>query len=154
MNKQNLNVVFQGQSYVGFSFSGLPLAAALTVAAAQIDQAADAARLAVVGDSLRAIEHEQAAVEAKAFAAGGYIGDMPPSVQCWADAAELEPKAAADSIIVEAEEWQAAMYAIRSARLKGKQRVLKAASHDAAEVLADEAMATIRASIEGVGNAA
>lgn len=154
MQKQNLNVMFNGQSLIGFVFSGLPLAAALIVAARQIDEAADAARVAVLGGSLRALEYERAAVEAKAFAAAGYVGDMPPSVQAWADAAELEPQAAADSIIAEADAWQAALYAIRAARLKGKQRVLKAASHDAAEALADTAIAEIRESIAGVGNAA
>ncbi|BFT61828.1 hypothetical protein [Pseudomonas moorei] len=154
MQTKNLNVVYLGQSYAGFDFSGLPLAAALIVAAQQIDDAADAARIAVLGDSLRALEYERAAVEAEAFAAGGYTGDMPPSVQAWADAAELEPKAAADSIIAEAEAWQTALYAIRAARLKGKQRVLKATSHDAAEALADTAIADIRESIVGVGNAA
>jgi hypothetical protein len=75
-------------------------------------------------------------------------------VQAWADAAELEPQAAADSIITEADAWQAALYAIRAARLKGKQRVLKATSHDAAEALTDAAIAEIRDSIAGVGNAA
>ncbi|EPA95446.1 hypothetical protein [Pseudomonas sp. G5(2012)] len=154
MQKQNLNVIYNGQSLIGFVFSALPLAAALSVAAKQIDEAADAARVAVIGGSLRALEYERAAAEARAFAAAGYVGDMPPSVQAWADAAELEPQAAADSIIAEADAWQAALYAIRAARLKGKQRVLKAVSHDAAEALADEAMAAIRASIEGVGNAA
>lgn len=153
MQKQNLNVMFNGQSLIGFTFSGLPLAAALMVAARQIDEAADAARIAVLGDSLRALEYERAATEAKAFAATGYTGDMPPSVQAWADAAELEPQAAADSIIAEANAWQAALYAIRAARLKGKQQVLKAVSHDAAEMLADTAIADIRESIVGVGNA-
>ncbi|MEO8640377.1 hypothetical protein [Pseudomonas sp.] len=154
MQKQNLNVIFNGQSMIGFMFSALPLAAALSVAAKQIDEAADAARVAVIGGSLRALEYERAAVEAKAFAAAGYVGDMPPSVQAWADAAELEPQAAADSIITEADAWQAALYAIRAARLKGKQRVLKATSHDAAEALTDTAIADIRESIAGVGNAA
>jgi hypothetical protein len=153
MQKQNLNVIYNGQSLIGFVFSGLPLAAALIVAAQQIDEAADAARVAVIGGSLRALEYERAAAEARAFAAAGYVGDMPPSVQAWADAAELEPQAAADSIITEADAWQAALYAIRAARLKGKQRVLKAVSHDVAEALADEAMAAIRASVQGVGNA-
>jgi hypothetical protein len=154
MQLQNINVVHGGQSYVGFSFSGLPLGAALIVAAQQIDQAADVARRAVLGDSLRALEYERAAVEAEAFAAGGYTGDMPPSVQAWADAAELQPKAAADSIIAEAEAWRTALYAIRAVRLAGKQRVLQATSHDAAEALADTAIAAIRESIVGVGNAA
>ncbi|AOA05641.1 hypothetical protein [Pseudomonas sp. TMW 2.1634] len=154
MKTLNLNIDLSGTSYIGYEFSALPLAAALLVASRQIDDAADAARRAVLGDSLRALEYQRAAAEARAFAAGGYVGDMPPSVQSWADAAELEPQAAADSIITEADAWQAALYAIRAARLKGKQRVLKATSHDAAEALTDTAIAEIRDSIAGVGNAA
>jgi hypothetical protein len=154
MQTKNLNVVYLGQSFVGFDFPALPLAAALIVAARQIDDAADSARVAVIGGSLRALEYERAAGEARAFAAADYVGDMPPSVQAWADAAELTPQAAADTIIAEADAWSAALYAIRAARLKGKQRVLKATSHEAAAALTDEAIAAIRASIEGVGNAA
>lgn len=154
MQKRNINVIYGGRSYVGFEFSELPLGAALLIATAQIDQAADSARSSVVSDPLRAMEHERAALEANAFKAAGYVGEMPPSVQAWADAAELEPQAATDSITAEADEWQAAMYAIRAARLKGKQRVLKAVSHDAAEVLADEAINAIRECIQGVGNVA
>jgi hypothetical protein len=154
MKTLELNVVYMGQSYVGFAFGDLPLAAAMLAANLQIDQAADVARRAVLGDSLRVLEYERAAAEARAFAASGYVGAMPPSVQSWADAAELEPQAAADSIVAEADAWQEALYAIRAARLKGKQRVLKATSHDTAEALADTAIAEIRDSIAGVGNAA
>ncbi len=154
MQTKNLMVVHGGTSYAGWDFVALPLAAALAAACLQIDQTADLARRTVLGDSLRVLEYQRAASEAKAFAAAGYVGDMPPSVQSWADAAELEPQAAADSIIVEADAWQGALYAIRAARLKGKQRVLKAIGHDAAEALADAAIADIRESIVGVGNAA
>ena len=154
MKTENLNVTFNGQFFAGWTFADLPLGAALLIAALQIDAAADAARVAVLVDPLRALEYDRAATEAKAFAAAGYVGDMPPSVQAWADAAELTAQAAADSIIVEADAWQGALYAIRAARLKGKQRVLKAIGHDAAEALADAAIADIRESIVGVGNAA
>ena len=154
MKTENLNVTFNGQFFAGWTFADLPLGAALLIAALQIDAAADAARVAVLVDPLRALEYDRAATEAKAFAAAGYVGDMPPSVQAWADAAELTAQAAADSIIVEADAWQGALYAIRAARLKGKQRVLKAISHDAAEALTDAAIADIRESIVGVGNAA
>lgn len=154
MKTSNLNVNHGGTSYVGYAYASLPLSAALAAAAIQIDEAADSCRVAVIGGPLRALEYEHAAAEAKAFAAAGYIGDMPPSVQAWADAAELEPQAATDSIIAEAVAWSTALNAIRAARLKGKQRVLKATSHDAAEALTDEAIAAIRVSVEGVGNLA
>ncbi len=154
MQTQNLNVVFQGQPLVGFSFSNLPLGAALQVAAQQVDEAADQARLAVIGDPLRAIEYQVTEQEAKAFAQSGYEGEAPPTVQAWMDAAGLEAKAAADSILTEAAAWMGALYAIRAARLKAKQAVRKAANHEAAEAIADEAIAAIKAGVEGVGNAA
>ncbi|MNJ52836.1 hypothetical protein D3C77_481910 [compost metagenome] len=153
MKKTNLCVDHGGISYAGYAYAALPLAAALIVAAQQVDLAADAARTSVLTDPLRALEYERAAVEARTFAAAGYVGAMPPAVQAWANAAELEPQSAADTIIAQAAAWEAALYAIRAARLMGKQRLLKAASHIAAEAIADEAIAAIQASIEGVGNA-
>lgn len=153
MKTSNLNVNHGGVSYVGYAYTALPLPAALVAAAAQIDLEADSARAAVVPDPLRALEHAQAAAEAKAFAASGYVGEIPPYVKAWADAAALNPQAATDSIIAEADAWQAAMLAIRTARLSGKQGVLNATSHAVAENIADTAIEAIRACIVGVGNA-
>ncbi|MEG0858973.1 MAG: hypothetical protein RSD81_06520 [Pseudomonas sp.] len=153
MQKQNLSIAYGETLYTGFSFEGLPLPAALMVASQQIDQVADQARAAVIGDPLRAVEYQLAEQEAKAFAAAGFGGDTPPTVQAWVDAAGLEPRAAAESILAEAEAWQGALYAIRAARLKGKQAVLKATSHEQAEGFADTAIDAIRASVVGVGNA-
>lgn len=150
MKTTDLNVIFNGQQYVGFDFSALPLGAALVAASEQIDLAADTARRTLAGDTLRALEHQTAADEAKAFAQAGYTGEAPPSVQAWMDAAELDAQAATDSILAKAQAWQAALYAIRAARLKGKQGVLKAATHTAMEYVADQAIAAIQAGIEGV----
>ncbi|AHC82698.1 hypothetical protein X970_11995 [Pseudomonas monteilii SB3101] len=154
MQKRSLSVNYGGQFYAGFAFADLPLGAALRVAIEQIDQAADAARAAVLVDPLRALEYERTAVEARAFAAAGYAGEVPLSVQAWADAAELTAQQSADSILVEVNAWEAALYAIRAQRLKGKQQVLKATSHDDAEALTDATITAIRASVEGVGSAA
>ncbi|POA21579.1 hypothetical protein C1886_04730 [Pseudomonas sp. FW300-N1A1] len=154
MQKQNLNFDFQGRTFIGFNFADLPLSAALLVAAQQIDQAADQARNAVLGDPLRAVEYQLTADEAERFAAVDYTGPVPLTVQAWMDVTELDAKAATDDILVEAAAWKVAIYALRAARLKGKQQVLKAQTHDAAEVLADEAISAIRSSVQGVGNAA
>lgn len=150
MKTSDLNVIFNGQQYVGFEFSALPIGAALVAACEQIDLAADTARRVLAGDTLRALEHQTAADEAKAFALAGYTGEVPPSVQAWMDAAELDAQAATDSILSKAQAWQTALYAIRAARLKGKQGVLKAATHAAMEYVADQAIASIQAGIEGV----
>ncbi|AOX10676.1 hypothetical protein Q5O_20560 [Pseudomonas putida JB] len=154
MNKQNITVVFGGLSYVGFNYEELPLGAALLVAAEQIDQAADLARRSVLGDSLRALEYQLTAEEAKDFAMANYEGEVPPTVQAWMDAADMEAQAATDNILAEAAAWKGALYKIRAARLKGKQEVLKRTSLEGAEAVADEAIAEIKASIQGVGNAA
>ncbi|MBA1194873.1 hypothetical protein G7007_18775 [Pseudomonas entomophila] len=154
MQKTNLSIEFDGRTYSGFDFAALPLAAATQVACRQIDQAADAARRSVLGESLRALEYQVTADEAAAFAAAGYTGEVPPTVQAWMDAAGLEAQAATDNILAEAAAWKQAMYKLRALRLKGKQAVLKVASHDAAEVIADEAIAAIQACVQGVGNAA
>ena len=150
MKTTDINVIYNGQQYVGFDFATLPLGAALEVACQQIDLAADTARRALVSDALRAQEHQTAAEEAKAFAQADYVGEAPPSVRAWMVAADLDAQAATDSILAKAHEWQTAMYAIRAARLKGKQDVLKSTTHAAIEVIADQAVAAILASVEGV----
>lgn len=154
MQKTNLSIEFEGRTYLGADFTALPLEAAKIVAGRLIDQAADAARRAVLGESLRAVEYQVTANEASAFAVAGYAGEVPPTVQAWMDAAGLEAQAATDSILAEASAWKQALYQLRALRLKGKQDVLKVASHDAVEAVADVAIAAIHASVQGVGNAA
>lgn len=154
MQTTNLNIDFGGTAYAGFDFSALPLAAALMIACQQIDQAADQARRNVLGDPLRAVEYRLTAEEAERFAAADYSGPAPATVQAWMDATGLDAQAATDSILVEASAWRSVIYAIRAERLKGKQGALKAGSHEAAEIVADAAIAAIRASVQGVGNVA
>ena len=154
MQTTNLSIEFEGKTLLGSDFAALPLAAAKLVACRQIDQAADAGRRAVLGDTLRALEYQVTAEEAKAFAAAGYTGDVPPTVRAWVDAGGLEPRAATDSILAEAAAWKQALYQLRALRLKGKQDVLKVTSHDAVEAVADVAIEAIHASVQGVGNAA
>lgn len=153
MQTTNLNVTFNGELFAGYDYTLLPLGAARIAAAQQIDQAADSARRAVLGDSLRAVEYRLTADEAERFAAASYAGPVPATVQAWMDATGLDAQAATDSILVEANAWKAVIYAIRAERLKGKQDALKAGSHEAAEAVADAALAAIRASVQGVGNA-
>ncbi|MBJ2241949.1 hypothetical protein [Pseudomonas sp. MF6768] len=153
MQKEYLNVVFGGTSYVGYEFDNLPLGAALLAAQQQIDQVANQARTSVLGDPLRAVELDLAATEAKAFAAADFTGDVPRSVQAWVDAAELTPQVAAENILAEWADWVEVLQKIRAARLMGKQGVLKATSHRAAEAAADQAITLIRESVVGIGDA-
>lgn len=154
MQTRNLSVNYGNQFYAGFYYQDLPIGAALLVAAAQIDQAADVSRAAVINDPLRALEHQRAADEARAFVQAGYAGVTPPYVKAWADAAGLEPQAAADTILAEADAWDQALLAVRALRLKGKQDVLKATAHAQAEAIADAAITAIKESVQGVGSAA
>ncbi|WP_054888419.1 hypothetical protein [Pseudomonas sp. NBRC 111118] len=148
MQTNNLNLIYRGQAWVGFTFADLPLDAALQVACGQIDQAADIARASIVNDPLRALEHERAASEARTFRQSGYSGETPPYVKAWAEAADLEPQAAADSILAKADAWDQVLLTIRGVRLKGKQEALKAITHNAAEIIADAAIAQIKGCVE------
>ncbi|SDP46059.1 hypothetical protein SAMN04488595_109200 [Ralstonia sp. 25mfcol4.1] len=121
---------------------------------ASIDAAADAARLAVAGDPLRAAEYQIAEAEAKAYRAAGYVGECPLSVKSWAEAKGWSSKQAADNIIAEANAWNAALYAIRDARLKAKEGVRNALTADSATAIASAAIDGIHAKIASLGNAA
>ncbi|MFP3863258.1 hypothetical protein SHV42_09910 [Pseudomonas capeferrum] len=150
MQKFLLNVLYQGNNYAGYDFDNLPLPVALVAAQQQIEQEADRARSAVMGDPLRAVEYQLAEDEASAFQAAGFAGDAPLTVQAVVDAEGIEPQQAVQNILLEAQAWRTALYAIRTARLVGKQAVLKATSHAEAEASADTAINAIRASVAAV----
>lgn len=151
MQTRNLSIDFGGVFYAGCDYETLPLGAALLVAAMQIDQAADVARATLINDPLRALEHQRAADQAQAFADANYAGTTPSFVQAWADAASLSPKAAADSILAEAAEWNDVLLQVRTLRLKGKQEVARATTHEAAQEAADEAINAIKGIAAGLG---
>lgn len=145
MQKNNLNILFGDGNYLGYAFEALPVGAALLVAAQQIEQAADQARAAVLGDPLRAVEYQMAESDAKAFMVAGFDGEVPATVQAVVDASEVSPQAAAELILAESAAWRGALCEIRAARLKGKQAMLKATTHAEAESYADTAIDAIRA---------
>ena len=153
MRKDSLNITFNGNNYNGFDFALLPLGAAQLCAAQQIEEAADTARVAVMGSSLLYIEYQLAEEEAQAFKDAEFDGAVPVTVQAWVDANDVTPQEAAESMLAEAAAWKSAVCAIRAARLVGKQKALKAGSHDEAEALADQAIAAINARVVGIGSA-
>jgi len=112
-----------------------------------IDAAADAARLAVAGDALRVVEYERAEGEAQAYRDGGYSGTVPPAVASWADAKSWTARQAADDILAEAARWNAALYAIRDRRLKGKESVRSAVDEAAAQAQAEAVIAALQGDI-------
>ena len=110
-----------------------------------IDRAADAVRQTLVGDPVRAFEYERAADEARAFAAAGYTGTVPPTLQAWMDARGWDATTAANDILREAAMFNYALNHIRKTRLVGKYAVRDAETDDAANVAYQTAIATIKA---------
>lgn len=120
----------------------------------QIDAAADAARAAVAGDALRAVEYDRARIEAEQFAAAGYQGNIPPMVAAWAINGRT-PQQAAESILQEAAQYTAALVQLRTVRLQAKEqiRALMAADEvEQAQQLAAQTIAAIEAAVAGIGN--
>lgn len=142
--------------------AGLPVLVALAVPAVTvaelcnaIDAAADAARRAVAGDPLRAVEYERAAAEAQVFKDAGYPANaVPRTVSAWA-IGERTAQQAADSILQEAVAFNEALYQLREARLGAKEQVRTAMTTNNAQLAQNIAAATIAgiaAAVAGIGN--
>lgn len=119
-----------------------------------IDTAADAARRAVAGDPLRAVEYDRARLAAEQFAAAGYDGEVPAMVAAWAINGRT-PQQAADSILAEAAAYTHALELLRTTRLAAKEqiRTLMAANQvEQAQQLTDQTIAAIEAAVAGIGN--
>lgn len=86
-------------------------------------------RFASEGDLLSA-EYELAEREAQAYADAGYEGDVPASVQSWADASGKTPEEAANHILATADLYQAVLNAVRAIRLDAKASIDAASSED------------------------
>ncbi|QNH04446.1 phage tail protein [Pseudomonas sp. B11D7D] len=120
----------------------------------RIDTAADAARRAVAGDPLRAVEYDRARLQAEQFAAADYQGEVPAMVAAWAINGRT-PQQAADSILAEAAAYTNALELLRTTRLAAKEQVraLMAANQAAqAQQLTDQTIASIEAAVAGIGN--
>lgn len=119
-----------------------------------IDAAADAARRAVAGDPLRAVEYANAGTEAQAFAAAGYQGTVPPMVAAWAINGRTAQQAA-DNILAEAAQYNAALVQLRTVRLNAKELIrtaMTAGNIEHAQDIAAETIASIQAAVAGIGN--
>lgn len=135
-----------GWNYDGATFTAPAAPSAPTVEelCAKIDAEADAARLKIAGDPLRVVEYQRAEAEATAYAAAGYTGTVPRTVEDWAEAKGWTAQEATDDILRASAAWNAALYAFRGIRLKGKEAV-KAAVESARQTAADAAIAQIAA---------
>ncbi|MDH0894342.1 MULTISPECIES: phage tail protein [unclassified Pseudomonas] len=145
----------QGRAIRGWSVIPAPLPTVEQLCRA-VDDAADAARKAVAGDPLRAVEYDRAAAEAREFAAAGYPVDaVPRTVSAWAISGRT-PQQAADEIIAEADAYTDAFYRLREARLAAKEhiRALAAVGNlQQASAVAEQTIAAIAAAVAGIGNA-
>lgn len=120
----------------------------------RIDAAADAARRAVAGDPLRAVEYDRAASEAQAFASAGYQGEVPPMVAAWAINGRTAQQAA-DDILREAAQYNGALVQLRATRLQAKELIRQAMDNgnvEQAQDIAAETIASIEAAVAGIGN--
>lgn len=120
----------------------------------RIDTAADAARRAVAGDPLRAVEYDRARLAAEQFAAAGYQGEVPAMVAAWAINGRT-PQQAADDILAEAAAYTNALELLRTTRLAAKEqiRTLMADNQvEQAQQLTEQTIAAIEAAVAGIGN--
>jgi hypothetical protein len=114
----------------------------------RVDAAADHARRTLAGDPLRALEYQQAALEAQAFKDQGYPKKaVPLSVSAWIVKGRTA-RQAADQILAKAAEFEANLLALRELRLKAKAQIrahMAKGNADLAAQVADDVLATIRA---------
>jgi hypothetical protein len=114
----------------------------------KVDVAADSARRTLAGDPLRALEYQQAALEAQAFKDQGYPKKaVPLAVSAWVVKGRTA-RQAADQILAKAAEFEANLLALRELRLKAKVQIRAynaAGKADRATQTADEVLATIGA---------
>ncbi|UZE07466.1 phage tail protein [Pseudomonas corrugata] len=113
----------------------------------QVDAAADSARRTLAGDPLRALEYQQAALEAQAFKDQGYPKKaVPLAVSAWIVKGRTA-RQAADQILAKAAEFEANLLALRELRLKAKVQIrahMVKGKADLANQAADDVLATLR----------
>lgn len=115
---------------------------------AKVDVAADSARRTLAGDPLRALEYQQAALEAQAFKDQGYPKKaVPLAVSAWVVKGRTA-RQAADQMLAKAAEFEANLLALRELRLKAKAQIrahVAKGNADLAAQAADDGLEAIRA---------
>ncbi|MCP2070759.1 UNVERIFIED_ORG: hypothetical protein J2Y77_000195 [Pseudomonas lini] len=114
---------------------------------AKVDAAADGARRALAGDSLRALEYQQAAREAQAFKDEGYPKKAVPLAVSAGVVKGRTARQAAEQILAKAAEFDSNLLALRELRLKAKAQIhahLAKGKADFATKAADDVLAVIR----------
>ena len=114
----------------------------------KVDTAAEQARMAAVGYVTRSFEYDVVAADAATFKAGGYIGDLPASIQTWADIKGYTPQQATDDILATRDAYLAALLQVRDIRLKAKAAIMAAITMADADSLAETAIGQLNAIAE------
>lgn len=114
---------------------------------ARVDATADAVRIQLAGDPLKALEYAQAAIDAQAFQDAGYPKkEVPLSVAAWV-AKGRSAKQSAEQILDKAAQLSDSLLTLRTLRLKAKTQIRACAGKgqmDQARAAADEALQAIR----------
>lgn len=140
-----LHYTYQWDGAAGRYVAAPTLARLKLDAHAGIDAAAGQARLRHItevpgqqGTYMRKLE------QAKAYAAAGYTGTVPPYIQAEADATGDTPQGAADAILTTAALWDDVLSpGIEGARIAGKRAVTAASTAEAVQSAADAAIAAL-----------
>lgn len=115
---------------------------------AKVDAAADSARRTLAGDPLRALEYQQAALEAQTFKDQGYPKKaVPLAVSAWVVKGRTA-RQAADQMLAKAAEFEANLLALRELRLKAKAQIrahMAKGKADLAGQAVDDVLVAIRA---------
>lgn len=122
-------------------------------AIAGVDQFADAARLAVVGDAARIKEYERAQLGAEQYRDAGFSGPVPAAVSSWAYAKRREEwtaQQAAEDILAASARWYVALDGIRAMRLDAKETIRSASTGQEVAATAATFRANLTAAMQGV----
>ena len=121
------------------------LQAAITHHQRRIDAKAGEVRQRFARDWLIDEEYTLAANQAQAYVDNGYSGEVPETVQAWADAAGMSVQNAADDILETRDAYNTALEAVRRIRLTAKKAVAQAATVRAAYDIAEQAVTDLDA---------
>lgn len=121
----------------------------LDALAKEVDEAADAARLILIGNVGRMEEYRWAGEEATEWASVNFEGDTPESVEIWAEAKEWTPIESASDILLTSHQWTQARAFIRR-RLIYRERIKKATTKAEADAILAEFNAQLDYLLQGL----
>jgi hypothetical protein len=116
----------------------------------EIDAAADAARLKVVGDPVRMKEYETAEAQATQFKAANYEGTVPQYVKSWQEAKMWTAQQACDDILAASVRWNMALAMLRDVRLKTKEAIRRSTTKTQVDGIVANFKSQLATAMQGV----